>query len=65
MRKLILSLAAVLLLVPALARAGNMFEDEVLNDKYAVLGANLAMQTIEGGYKLVDLPTLKKWMDET
>ncbi len=63
LNRLILALALVVLLAPA-ARAGNMFEEEVLNDKYAVLGANLAMQAIAGGYKYVDLLTLKKWIDD-
>lgn len=63
LKNLILALALLVLLAPT-ARAGNMFEEEVLNDKYAVLGANLAMQAMAGGYKYVDLPTLKKWMDD-
>ncbi|EPR43076.1 Rhodanese-like protein [Desulfovibrio sp. X2] len=66
-KRLALLLALCLALGLALAStalAGNKFEDEVTAEKYAVLGANLAMQAMQGDYKLVDAATLKSWIDE-
>lgn len=63
LKRLALTLALILCLAPA-ALAQNIFEEEVVNEKYALLGANLALQAVEGGYKYVDTATLKQWMDE-
>ncbi len=54
-------LAVLMLLAPAVAKAGNQFEDEVAKEAAAV---KLAREAVAGGYGLVTTEELKKWMDE-
>lgn len=61
MGRLLALLVLALVLVPAAAKAGNQFEDEVEKEKGAV---KLAREVQRGGYDLVTTEELKKWIDE-
>lgn len=61
MGRLLALLVLALVLVPAAAKAGNQFEDEVEKEKGAV---KLAREVMRGGYDLVTTEELKKWIDE-
>lgn len=66
MNRLMLALFAMVAfsLSVVLPAQADMFTKEVATEHAAVIAAKLTLQTLEGGYKLVDGPTLKKWMDD-
>jgi len=63
LQMLVFSALIASLTVPA-ALAEDMFQQEVTLEKNTVIAANLTMQTLAGGYKLVTTEELKKWMDD-
>ena len=60
----ILTLVALMTCLATPGLAQDMFEREVELEKNAVIAAKLAQQTVQGDYKLVTGPELKKWMDD-